>query len=207
MRKLVALEPAVYEKLKEGAGRIESRVLGDLDRQMQTVLHSQQPEHEKINLYNSILEKAARYEKKTADGKPQATEDRILADFEQQMQNILHSQKPPREKMLLYNNIFGKSKVYQQKRRTRRVQKKEKLPKKEILKHFKKAKNKKVKRILKGIEEQKNISWNDAGNLVLDGRPIPSSNITELLRSAVVKKEPNIPGWQSFDSVLPWESF
>ena len=32
MRKLVALEPAVYKKLKEGTGRIESHVLGDLDR-------------------------------------------------------------------------------------------------------------------------------------------------------------------------------
>ena len=64
-----------------------------------------------------------------------------------------------------------------------------------------------MKRILKGIEQQKNISRNDAGNVVLDGCPIPSSTITELLRSAVVKKEPNIPGWQSFDSVLPWESF
>ena len=111
------------------------------------------------------------------------------------------------KKCYIYNNIFGKSKVYQQKRRTRRVQKKEKLPKQAILKHFKKAKNKKVKRILKGIEEQENISWNNAGNLVLDDRPIPSSNITELLCSAVVKKEPNNPGWQSFDSVLPWESF
>ena len=119
----MALEPAVYEKLKEGAGRIESQVLGDLDRQMQTVLHSQQPEHEKINLYNSILEKATQYEKKTADGKRNATEDRILADFEQQMQNILHSQKPPSKKMLLYNNIFGKFKVYEQKRRTKHVQK------------------------------------------------------------------------------------
>ena len=109
--------------------------------------------------------------------------------------------------MLLHNNIFGKSKLYEQKRRTRRVQKKEKLPKKEILKHFKKAKNKKMKRILSGIEEQKNISWNDAGNLVLDGCLIPSNNITELLRLAVVKKEPNIPGWQSFDSVLPWQIF
>ena len=65
----------MYEKLKEGAERIESRVLGDLDGQMQTILHSQQPEHEKTNLYNSILEKAARYEKKTADGKLQARED------------------------------------------------------------------------------------------------------------------------------------
>ena len=55
----MVLEPAVYEKLKEGAGRIESHVLDDLDRQMQTILHSQQPEHEKIILYSSILEKAA----------------------------------------------------------------------------------------------------------------------------------------------------
>ena len=71
----MALEPAVYEKLKEGGGRIESCVLGDLDRQMQTILHSQQLEHEKINPYNSILEKAVRYEKKAADGKSQAIED------------------------------------------------------------------------------------------------------------------------------------
>ena len=84
MRKLVALEPAVYKKLKEGARPIDSRVLGDLDRQMQTILHFQQLEHEKINLYNSILQKAARHEK-VAEGKPQATEDRTLANFEQQM--------------------------------------------------------------------------------------------------------------------------
>ena len=126
----MALEPAMYEKLKEGAGRIESRVLGYLDRQIQTILHSQQPEHEKINFYNSTLQKVVQHEKKTANSKPQATEDRLLVDFEQQMQNILHSQKLPSEKMLLYNNIFGKSKVYEQKQRTRRVQKKEKLPKK-----------------------------------------------------------------------------
>ena len=31
---------------------------------MQTILHSQQPEHKKINLYNSILEKVARHEKR-----------------------------------------------------------------------------------------------------------------------------------------------
>ena len=207
MRKLVALEPSLYIKLKEGAGRIESHVLDDLDRQMQTILHSQQPEHEKINLYNSILKKAAWYKTKTANGKPQATEDQILADFEQKMQNILHSQKPPSEKMLLYNNILGKSKAYKQKRRTRGVQKKEKLSKKEILKHFKKAKNKKVKRILSGIEQQKNISWNDARNLVCDDRSISSSNITELLRSAVVKKKNEYSSVAIVQNVLPCESF
>ena len=87
------------------------------------------------------------------------------------------------------------------------VYKKREVTKKEILKNFKKAKNKKMKRILSEIEEQKNISWNDAENLVLHGCSISSSNITELLRSAVVKKERNIPGWQLFGSVLPWQSF
>ena len=123
------------------------------------------------------------------------------------MQDVLKSQKPPHEKISLYNDILRKSGLYEKKRRIRRVQKKEKLPKKEILKHFKKYKNKKVKQILSGIENQKNITWNDAGNLVLDGRAIPSSDITELLGSAVIKKEPTIPGWLTFDKTLPWSSF
>ena len=78
------------------------------------------------------------------------------------MQAVLKSQNSPHEKILLYNHIFQKSVVYERKRRTRRVQRKEKLPKKEILKHFKKSKNKKVKHILSGIENQKNITWNYA---------------------------------------------
>ena len=138
---------------------------------------------------------------------PQAVEDRILSDFDRQMQDVLKSQKAPHEKILLYNDILQKSGVYEKQRRTRRVQKKDKLPKQEILKHFKKSKSKKVKQILSGIENQKNITWNNAGNLVLDGQAIPSSNITELLRSAVIKKEPTIPGWSMFAKMLPWSSF
>ena len=47
MRKLVVLELRVYKKLKAGAGQIESCVLSDLDRQMETILNSQRPAHEK----------------------------------------------------------------------------------------------------------------------------------------------------------------
>ena len=85
-------------------------------------------------------------------------EDRILSDFDRQMQDVLKSQKSPHEKILLYNDILRKSGIYEKKRRARRVQKKEKLPKKEILKHFKKSKSKKVKQILSEIENQKNIT-------------------------------------------------
>ena len=59
--------------------------------------------------------------------------------------------------MLFYNEILCKSKVYEQKQRARRLQKKEKLPKKEILKHFKQAKNKKVKQISNKIESRHNL--------------------------------------------------
>ena len=132
MRKSVVLEPRVYENLKAGAGQIESRVLSDLDRQMETILNSQQPAHEKIAFYHDALQKSGQLEKKVADGKPQAVEDRILSDFEQQMQAVLKSQKPARQKMLLYNEILRRSKLYEQKRCAKSVQKKEKLPKKEI---------------------------------------------------------------------------
>ena len=153
------------------------------------------------------MQKSDQLEKKVADGKPRAVEDRIFPDFEQQMQAVLKSQKPAHQKMLLYNEMLRKSKVYKQKRRARCVQKKEKLSKKEILKHFKKSKNKEMKRILDEIESHHNLDWNSIRNLVLDGRRIPSSNITELLRSAVIKKEPNIPSWSAFDKTLKWKAF
>ena len=41
MRNLVALELQVYEKLKEGAGRMETPILNNLDLEMQTILNSQ----------------------------------------------------------------------------------------------------------------------------------------------------------------------
>ena len=65
------------------------------------ILNSQRPAHEKIAFYHDALQKSEQLEKKVADGKPQAVEDRILLDFEQQMQAVLKSQKPARQKMQL----------------------------------------------------------------------------------------------------------
>ena len=158
MRKLVALEPQVYEKLKEGVGGVETPILNNLDQEMQVILNSQRLAHEKLRLYDVALRKSEQFEKKTVDVTPQAVEDRILSDFDRQMQDVLKSQKPPYLKILLYNDILRKFGIYEKKRRARRVQKKEKLPKKEILKHFKKSKSKKVKQILSEIENQKNIT-------------------------------------------------
>ena len=57
MRKLVVLELQVYKKLKAGAGQIES-----CDRQMETILNSQQPAHEKIAFYHDALQKSEQLE-------------------------------------------------------------------------------------------------------------------------------------------------
>ena len=54
MRKLVALEPEVYEKLKEPKRNIETKILSDLDKQMNEILISQYPDHEKVKLYNQV---------------------------------------------------------------------------------------------------------------------------------------------------------
>ena len=82
----------------------------------------------------------------------------------------------PKDATVLYYEILRKFKVYEQKRRPRRVQKKEKLPEKEILKHFKKSKNKRPNEILMKLKAT--LDWNSTRNLVLDGRLILSSNIT-----------------------------
>ena len=79
--------------MRAGAGKSESRVLSDLDRQMETILNALRPAYEKIALYNDALQKSEQLEKKVAHAKPQAVEDRILSDFEQQMQAVLNSQK------------------------------------------------------------------------------------------------------------------
>ena len=44
MRKLIALEPEVYEKLKYKAP--DKKVLSDLDRKMQEILQSNRPDSE-----------------------------------------------------------------------------------------------------------------------------------------------------------------
>ena len=64
MRKLVALELQVYEKLKEGVGRVETPILNNLDQEMQAILNSQRPAHEKLRLYDAALRKSEQFEKK-----------------------------------------------------------------------------------------------------------------------------------------------
>ena len=58
------MEPEVYEKLKEPKGNIETKILSDLDHQMDEILKSLRPDHEKVKLYNQVLQKSQLYEKK-----------------------------------------------------------------------------------------------------------------------------------------------
>ena len=110
----MALELQVYEKLKKGSGQIETPILNNLDQEMQTILNSQRPAHEKLQLYNVVLQKSEQLEKKTADVTPQAVEDGILSDFDRQMQAVLKSQKPTRKKYY-YITISCGNPVYMKK--------------------------------------------------------------------------------------------
>ena len=72
-----------------------------------------------------------------------------------------------------------------------------------ILKKFKKKAR--AKKLLSEIKKHKNLSWASEGHLVVDQQLVPSSDIDILLRSAVVKREPSVPGWRKFEGML-WES-
>ena len=161
MNKLIALQPEVYQKLKQQAENavpkpihtnVEAKVLSQLDEEMLQILNSQRSDREKVKLYNSVLQKSKLIRKKVR--RPQTT-----------------LQKPVSEN--------------------------------DILKKFKKKAR--VKKLLSEIKKHKNLSCDSEGHLVVDQQPVPSSDIDTLLRSAVVKRKPSLPGWREFEGML-WES-
>ena len=64
MRKLIALEPEVYEKLKNKHQVTDKKVLSELDAKMQEILTSNRPDSEKLTLYNEALQKSKLFLKK-----------------------------------------------------------------------------------------------------------------------------------------------
>ena len=64
MRKLIALEPEVYAKLKNKHQVTDKKVLSELDAKMQEILTSNRPDSEKITLYNEALQKSKLFLKK-----------------------------------------------------------------------------------------------------------------------------------------------
>ena len=66
MRKLIALEPEVYEKLKNKHEVTDKKVLSELDAKMQEILTSNRPDSEKVTLYNEALQKSKLFLKKVS---------------------------------------------------------------------------------------------------------------------------------------------
>ena len=71
--KLIALQPEVYQKLKQQAESAvpkpahtseETKVLSQLDEEMQQILNYQSSDHEKVKLCNNLLQKSKLIRKK-----------------------------------------------------------------------------------------------------------------------------------------------
>ena len=152
MKKLIALEPEVYQALKQGRHEpIEKKILSDLDVQMNEILNSNKTDSEKATLYNQVLQRS--------------------------------------------NLIRRKSKSKQDKET--------KLADSAILSKFKKRTR--AKKLLEKVKQQKNLTWDQDGTLVLDDRKIPGSSIQKLFESSIKKREPTLPGLNEFESLV-WEN-
>ena len=73
MRKLIALEPEVYEKLKNKHQVTDKKVLSELDAKMQKILTSNRPDSEKVTLYNEALQKSVIFEKVSTENTSEKT--------------------------------------------------------------------------------------------------------------------------------------
>ena len=111
------------------------------------------------------------------------------------MQEILNSDLPAAEKIQLYNKALQKSKLFQQKTlaKSKRVKK---LSDSAIL--SKVRKKTKARQLLKNIKEQKNIDFNDKGQILLDERVIPGSDINQFFQCVLNKQNLNLPGLREF---------
>ena len=71
MKKLIALEPEVYEQLKQKEIKstthtpAEKKILSEIDIKMQEILNSNKSDNEKIKLYNQALQKSRVFLKKS----------------------------------------------------------------------------------------------------------------------------------------------
>ena len=73
-----------------------------------------------------------------------------------------------------------------------------------VLKRYKKRAW--VKKLLKEANSKKNLDWDSDGQMVLDNRVVPGSNIDDLFQSALKKRNPTLPGVREFESLL-WRVF
>ena len=64
MRKLITLEPKVYEKPKNKHKVTDKKVLSEHNTKMQEILTSNQPDSKKVTLYNEALQKSKLFLKK-----------------------------------------------------------------------------------------------------------------------------------------------
>ena len=65
MRKLVAVEPELYERLQK-RGSIQSRIVSDLDKRMPEILNLDLSQPEKLSLYSEALQKLIHFGKKSS---------------------------------------------------------------------------------------------------------------------------------------------
>ena len=83
-KKLIALEPKVYEKIKNKNEVTDINVLSKLNAEMQEILTSNRPDSKKTVLYNEVLQKSKlflkKFQSKTPAKKP-LSESAVLKRF------------------------------------------------------------------------------------------------------------------------------
>ena len=117
------------------------------------------------------------------------------------MNEILNSNKTDSEKATLYNQVLQRSNLIRRKSKSKQ-DKETKLADSAILSKFKKRTR--AKKLLEKVKQQKNLTWDQDGTLVLDDRKIPGSSIQKLFESSIKKRQPTLPGLNEFESLV-WE--
>jgi len=133
----------------------------------------------------------------------------VLSELDEEMNKILtRSDLPSSEKIKLYDQVLQRYMVYKDKLNNTvqkvQIEDKKVYEENEILKGFPNQYLSKAKQLVNFIKSNSSIGWNNTGELMFDEKPIPNTNIRDLVYTAVQKSQPQSKpnGWKVFQGAL-----
>ena len=153
-----------------------------------------------VELQTFEMMKSNRYEKSPIQN--------VMSELDAEMNSVISSSDiPTSEKVKLYNQVLQRYTTYKGKSENTpvkvRIEDRKLFTENDILKNLSTQQKAKAKELISYIKDNFTIGLNDSGEFVFDDKPIPNSNIKDLIVASVGKRKlTRLKGWKEFRGAL-----
>lgn len=192
-KKMILVEPHVLDRIRQN-DNIPKRPLSLLDDEMQKILNSNIEDREKWAKYSQILQRYLHF----ANAERQPITLPLVTDDVDMVSNKMNEKGENVNDMLVSKSLTLDEDVIAEKSNPL------KYTPNYMFKYIPKTYKKKGELLLSSILENENIiKWDSYGRVTIDSKPIPFSNIVDLINDVLRPlKRPKPLGWEKFASTL-----